>query len=75
MLGALILILIFTSVSKGYVKNKGKAPKGIQSFLEPLIVYMRDEVVKPSIGKNYGKYFPYLLTLFFFIFICMVVFW
>jgi len=69
MLGALILILIFTSVSKGYVKNKGKAPKGIQSFLEPLIVYMRDEVVKPSIGKNYGKYFPYLLTLFFFIFI------
>jgi F-type H+-transporting ATPase subunit a len=69
MLGALILILLFTSVSKGYVKNKGKAPKGIQSFLEPLIVYMRDEVVKPSIGKNYGKYFPYLLTLFFFIFI------
>lgn len=69
MFGALLLILIFTSVSKGYVKNKGKAPKGIQSFLEPLIVYMRDEVVKPSIGKNYGKYFPYLLTLFFFIFI------
>ncbi|MCP9762625.1 F0F1 ATP synthase subunit A [Lacihabitans soyangensis] len=69
MLGALLLILIFTSVSKGYVQNKGKAPKGIQSFLEPLIVYMRDEVVKPSIGKNYGKYFPYLLTLFFFIFI------
>jgi F-type H+-transporting ATPase subunit a len=69
MLGALILILLFTSVSKGYVKNKGKAPKGIQAFLEPLIVYMRDEVVKPSIGKNYGKYFPYLLTLFFFIFI------
>lgn len=69
MLGALILILIFTSVSRGYINNKGKAPKGIQSFLEPLIVYMRDEVVKPSIGKNYGKYFPYLLTLFFFIFI------
>jgi F-type H+-transporting ATPase subunit a len=69
MLGALILFLVFTSVARGYVTNKGKAPKGIQSFLEPLIVYMRDEVVKPSIGKNYGKYFPYLLTLFFFIFI------
>jgi F-type H+-transporting ATPase subunit a len=67
-LGALILFLIFTSVARGYTKNKGKAPKGIQSFMEPLIVYMRDEVVKPSIGKNYGKYFPYLLTLFFFIF-------
>ena len=64
-----LLIVIFISVSKGYVNNKGKAPKGIQSFMEPLIVYLRDEVVKPSIGKNYGKYFPYLLTLFFFIFI------
>ena len=69
MVGALLLILIFTSVSRAYGKNKGKAPSGMQSFLEPLIVYMRDEVVKPSIGKNYGKYFPYLLTLFFFIFI------
>jgi F-type H+-transporting ATPase subunit a len=69
MIGALLLLLIFTAVSKGYTTNKGKAPKGIQSFMEPLIVYMRDEVVKPSIGKNYGKYFPYLLTLFFFIFI------
>jgi len=69
MLAAVLLIAIFLSVSKGYVNNKGKAPKGLQSFMEPLIVYLRDEVVKPSIGKNYGKYFPYLLTLFFFIFI------
>jgi F-type H+-transporting ATPase subunit a len=41
----------------------------VQSFIEPLIVYMRDEVVKPAIGKKYEKYFPYLLTLFFFIFL------
>jgi F-type H+-transporting ATPase subunit a len=68
-LSAFILLVVFISISKAYVKNKGKAPSGLQSFLEPLIVYMRDEVVKPSIGKNYGKYFPYLLTLFFFIFI------
>lgn len=69
MLSAVILILIFLSVSKGYRDNKGKAPKGIQSFFEPLIVFLRDEVVKPAIGPKYNKYFPYLLTLFFFIFL------
>lgn len=68
-LSAVILFFLFTAVAKGYKVNKGKAPKGIQSFLEPLIVFMRDEVVKPSIGKKYEKYFPYLLTLFFFIFV------
>lgn len=69
LLSASLLLFIFISVSNAYTKNKGKAPKGLQSFIEPLVVYMRDEVVKPSIGKNYEKYFPYLLTLFFFIFL------
>ena len=68
-LSAVILFFLFTAVAKGYRVNRGKAPKGVQSFLEPLIVFMRDEVVKPSIGKKYEKYFPYLLTLFFFIFV------
>ncbi|MCZ6521448.1 MAG: F0F1 ATP synthase subunit A [Bacteroidetes bacterium] len=63
----LILLWIFTSVAKGYKKNEGKAPSGVQSFFEPIIIYVRDEIVKPSIGKNYEKYLPYMLTLFFFI--------
>jgi F-type H+-transporting ATPase subunit a len=67
-LSAALLLLVFTAVARGYKRNRGKAPSGIQSFVEPLIVYMRDEVVKPAIGKKYEKYFPYLLTLFFFIF-------
>ncbi len=67
MLSAVLLVLVFSAVSKGYTTNKGKAPKGIQSFFEPIIVFIRDEVVKPSIGKNYEKYLPYMLTLFFFI--------
>ena len=68
-LGAILMFWLFTSVAKAYKKNKGKAPSGVQSFIEPLVVYMRDEVIKPAIGKKYEKYFPYLLTLFFFIFI------
>lgn len=62
-----ILILVLLSVARGYKKNAGKAPKGIQSFFEPIIIYVRDEIVKPNIGPKYEKYLPYLLTLFFFI--------
>lgn len=69
LLSAVILLLIFTSVAKGYSKNKGKAPSGIQSFLEPIILFIRDEVVKPAIGPKYERYLPYLLTLFFFIWV------
>jgi len=66
-LSAIILLLIFTAVGRGYKKNKGKAPSGIQSFLEPVILTIKDEVVKPSIGPKYEVYLPYMLTLFFFI--------
>lgn len=66
-ISVLLLLLIFSAISKGYKKNEGKAPSGIQSFFEPLIVYMRDEVIKPNLGHNTDKFLPYLLTLFFFI--------
>jgi F-type H+-transporting ATPase subunit a len=66
---ATLMLLLLTSVAKAYGKNVGKAPKGIQSFIEPIIIFVRDEVVKPNIGHNYQKYMPYLLTLFFFILI------
>ena len=64
---AAIMMLVFFAVARGYKKNEGKSPKGLQSFFEPVIIYIRDEVVKPSIGENHEKYLPYLLTLFFFI--------
>lgn len=67
LINATLLILIFLAVAKGYKKNKGKAPSGIQSFFEPIIIFVRDEVVKPNIGHHYEKFLPYLLTLFFFI--------
>lgn len=62
-----LLLLVFVTVAKRYRKNKNKAPKGLQSFLEPAIVFVRDEIVKPNVGPHYEKYLPYLLTLFFFI--------
>jgi F-type H+-transporting ATPase subunit a len=61
------MLLIFMAVARGYSKNAGKAPSGIQAFFEPVIVFIKDEVIQPNIGKGYEKYTPYLLTLFFFI--------
>lgn len=67
LINATLLVLVFAAVAKGYQKNRGKAPKGIQSFMEPIIIFVRDEIVKPNIGHHYEKYLPYMLTLFFFI--------
>ncbi len=67
LINAALLLLVFMAVAKGYQKNRGKAPNGIQSFFEPIILFVRDEVVKPNIGHHYEKFFPYVLTLFFFI--------
>lgn len=65
-----ILLWIFLSIAKSYSRREGKPPRGIQSMLEPLILFIRDDIAKASIGeKKYEKYMPYLLTLFFFIFL------
>ena len=63
-----IMLVVFLLVARGYKKNAGGAPRGIQSFFEPIIVFVRDEIVKPNIGEHkYERYLPYMLTLFFFI--------
>lgn len=69
-IAAILMLLIFGSIAKKYDTRKGQAPKGLQSLLEPLILFVRDEIAIPSIGKKYYKrYLPYLLTIFFFIWI------
>jgi F-type H+-transporting ATPase subunit a len=66
----IVMVWLFISIAKTYQRREGKAPKGIQSLLEPLIIFIRDDIAKTSIGKkNYEKYMPFLLTLFFFIFL------
>lgn len=65
----IIILLIFLNVGKAYRKNPVKAPSGLQTFVEPIITFLRDDVIKPSIGPKYERYMPYLLTLFFFIWI------
>ncbi|WP_244139443.1 F0F1 ATP synthase subunit A [Mucilaginibacter ginkgonis] len=65
----LILIIVFLSVASAYKKREGKAPKGLQSFLEPVVLFVRDDVAIPNIGIKAARYMPLLLTIFFFILI------
>lgn len=63
-----LLLLVFGGVANAYKKRNMKAPKGIQSLMEPLILFVRDEIAISNIGKEkYAKFMPYLLTVFFFI--------
>jgi F-type H+-transporting ATPase subunit a len=68
---AVLLLLIFIPMARKYKKQgSNKAPSGFQNLLEPVILFVRDEVAIPSIGsKRYEKFMPYLLTIFFFILI------
>lgn len=62
-----LMVFVFVSVARSYKKNAGSAPKGLASFFEPIILFVRDDIVKPNIGHHYEKFLPYMLTLFFFI--------
>lgn len=67
-ISAALLLGIFITIGRRYENNKNKAPYGIQSFFEPIIIYIRDDVARSIIGpKKYERFLPYLLTVFFFI--------
>jgi F-type H+-transporting ATPase subunit a len=71
LLALALLVWILLAIAKRYRKGEGvkTAPTGLQNALEPIITFVRDDVAKPSLGHNYRKYVPYLLTIFFFILI------
>ncbi|PTM06953.1 MAG: ATP synthase F0 subunit A [Bacteroidetes bacterium] len=65
-----VLLLVFITAARSYRKSEKNVPSGIASFIEPLVVFVRDEIGIPMIGeKRYKRYMPYLLTVFFFIWI------
>lgn len=65
-----LMLWVFLSVARAYQKNPNQPPRGLQSALEPFILFIRDDIARPLIGeKKYERFMPYLLTLFFFIWI------
>jgi F-type H+-transporting ATPase subunit a len=75
LLALALFVWAMISIAKKYKKGQGitSAPKGGQSLMEPIIVFLTDELAKPCLGNKYKKYLPYLLTVFFFILINSMV--
>ncbi|MCY3488052.1 MAG: F0F1 ATP synthase subunit A [Bacteroidetes bacterium] len=69
-----ILLAIFVRLANRYKRGIGRtsAPKGsVQNLFEILVIFVRDEIAVPSLGKgHYQRFLPYLLTAFFFILTC-----
>ena len=68
MLSVIILLLVFLSLARSYKKMGISEPKGLAGFIEPVIVFIEEDVAIPNIGEDkYARFMPYLLTVFFFI--------
>ncbi|QTD36520.1 F0F1 ATP synthase subunit A [Polaribacter batillariae] len=68
----LLMIFWFSRLAKQYQTRK--IPTGFGRVLEPLVLYVRDEIARPNIGdKHYRKFTGYLLTVFFFIWLLNVL--
>ena len=64
------VVLVLVSILAARTYKKSLVPKGMANLFEVIIEFVRDEIVKPSIGKGYEAYMPYMLTLFFFVLGC-----
>lgn len=67
LLVGILMLIWFSGLARQYKKKQ--IPTGFARVLEPLVVYVRDEIAKPNIGDQYRKFTGYLLTVFFFIWI------
>ena len=67
LISVVVLLIVFIGIANAYKKREGKAPKGLQSVLEPIILFVRDDIAKPQLGHRYKSFMPYLLTVFFFV--------
>lgn len=71
MFTAILLIVLVLSARRWYERNdaREKAPGGLAGLVEMMVMMVNDDIIKESVGPEYRKYAPYLLTAFFFIFI------
>jgi F-type H+-transporting ATPase subunit a len=71
LISSMLLVWIMIGIAGKYGKGQGvkSAPSGLQNAVEPVVIFIRDEVGKANLGSQYEKYMPFLLTVFFFILI------
>lgn len=61
------VILVIAAVTAAKRNRKSQVPKGIGNLVEVFVVYIRDEILLPNMGRAGLRYLPYLITTFFFI--------
>ncbi len=62
-----LLAWLFIGIANKYKKNRGKAPSGIQALIEPVFMFIQEDVAKPFLGNKWEKHQPFLMSIFFFI--------
>lgn len=67
LLVSLFMFWVFRKVAKAYKTRDGMAPKGMQGFIEPIFLFIRDEVLVPFLGDKADRYLPFIMSIFFFI--------
>jgi F-type H+-transporting ATPase subunit a len=65
LLSAVVLVAALAYAARQNKRNK--VPTGFGNLIEIFVVFVRDEIVLPNMGKGGLKYLGYLLTTFFFI--------
>ena len=65
-INVILLLACILGAARWYKHRKAsdQAPKGFVGFIEMLVMYVVDEIIKPGVGKGYEKYCPYLLLLY-----------
>jgi F-type H+-transporting ATPase subunit a len=67
---AILLFILLKAAVNTYKKDGLAPPSGLAKYIEPFVVYIRDDIAKENIGEaKYKRYMPFLLTVFFFIWI------
>lgn len=71
---SVLLFLMFTALARTYKNGPNNLPTGFSRVLEPLVLFVRDEIARPNIGeKQYKKFMPFLLTVFFLIWLLNLI--
>lgn len=65
-LAAALMLIIFLPMTRRYQGGE-LVPTGTRNMFEAVLVYLREDVVRPVMGPHTDRFIPYLWTLFFFI--------
>ena len=70
LINSFIMLVLFLLVARWYKKSpQHAAPGGLVGAIEMFVMSVEEDIIRKSIGHDYARYSPYLLTAFFFIFI------